>query len=226
MEEKKCGSCGANLDFVRTRNLWVCPFCGSQYSNDSKAEGKEEDDGLGLSNALFMIEKDLNSLMEKKRVAEFVNSLAFCLKNFGTSKEVGDYLSKKCHIKDDCAVTGVNEDKFKLILPRIQAETDPGEKVLVYVNKGIFSQGKEFYAVTEKRILFADKKSCKSINHTDIGSFKLDDSIDTVAIYVNNSSSAQLVSPGNSFKELGAVIALITLLSFEQDADREPISIV
>ena len=61
MEEKKCGSCGANLDFVRTRNLWVCPFCGSQYSNDSKAEDKEEDDGLGLSSALFMIEKDLKT---------------------------------------------------------------------------------------------------------------------------------------------------------------------
>ncbi len=225
MEVKKCGGCGANLEFIRTRNLWVCPFCNSQYDaspEESEAEVKER---CGLSTALFSIEKDLESLMEKKRVAECINSLSFCLKNFGSAAEVEAYISKKCSIKDDCAAKGVNEDKFKLIMPRIQSELEPGESLLLYVNKGIFSQGKEFYAITDKRSFFADKKRCKSVLHTDIGSLRLDDSFDTCVWYVNGDVDMQMQTPGSTYKELGAAVALITYLSFEQARDRETISI-
>ncbi|MBP5607033.1 MAG: hypothetical protein J6X66_02015 [Lachnospiraceae bacterium] len=227
MEVKKCASCGANLEFIRTRNLWVCPFCNSQYEEEAAAEEeKKEENKLGLSEALFSIEKDIESLMEEKRVAENIKELAFCLKNFGTAKEIEDYITRKCHIKDDCAAKGVNEDKFSLIMPRIQSEMEPGESVLLYVNKGIFSQGKEFYAITDKRCIFADKKKCKSVLHTNIGSFKFDESFDTCTWYVNKDYDMQIQTPGSSYKELGAVIALITMLSFEQDKNRETISIV
>ena len=226
MEVKKCGSCGANLEFIRTRNMWVCPFCNSQYEDDTAKEEKKDAGKCGLSAALFNIEKDLESLMEAQQVAECINTLAFCLKNFGTSGEVADYISKKCSIKDDCAAKGVREDKFKLILPRIQSQMEPGEQLLLYCNKGIFSQGKEFYAITDKRSFFADKKNCKSVRHTDIGTLKIEDAFSSCVCYINKDYDMQMQTPGNGYKELGAVIALITLLSFEQDPDREVISIV
>ncbi len=225
MESKKCASCGANLEFIRTRNMWVCPFCNSQYEGAAEEGEEKAKDVCGLSTALYRIEKDLESKMDEKRVSECINTLAFCLKNFGNSGEVSDYISKKCSIKDECAAKGVNEDKFKLIMPRIQSEMDPGESLLLYVNKGIFSQGKEFYAITDKRCIFADKKNCKSVLHTDIGSFRLDDSFDTCAFYVNGANGMQMTTPGSTYKELGAAVALITYLSFEQAPDRETISI-
>ena len=228
MEGKTCGNCGGGLEFVRTKDLWVCPFCGSQY--EDKEEGKkaktEEKGKFGLSASLFVIENDLENMMGDPNVAECVNAIAFCLKNFGTGKEVAEYISRKCTLKDDCAAKGIREEKFTLILPKIQSQMEAGEELLLYCNKGILSQGKDFYAVTNKRCFFVDKKHFRGIPHSDIGMLKPDGSFGTCVWYVNKDYDMQIQTPGQGYKELGAVIALITLLSFEQDPNREPIRIV
>ena len=230
MEGKTCENCGGGLEFVRTKDLWVCPFCGSQYedkdkNNEQKAE-PEEKGKFGLSASLFAIENDLDKMMEDQRTAECVNAIAFCLKNFGTGKELAEYISKKCTLKDDCAAKGVHEEKFNLILPKIQSQMEAGEELLLYCNKGILSQGKDFYAITNKRCFFVDKKHFRGILHSDIGMLHVDNSFSTCVWYVNKDYDMQIQTPGDSYKELGAVVALITLLSFEQDPNREQLRIV
>ena len=54
----------------------------------------------------------------------------------------------------------------------------------------------------------------------------VDNSFSTCVWYVNKDYDMQIQTPGDSYKELGAVVALITLLSFEQDPNRELLRIV
>ncbi len=226
LEGRKCENCGGGLEYVRTRNLWVCPYCDSQFEVKDETTAPAETGKPGFSSSMFSIEVDLDRMMEASHFAECMNAIDFCLKNFGTAGEISEYISKKCTLKDDCAAKGVREEKFQLFLPKIKKEMDPGEEILLYCNKGIFSQGKDFYVVTNKRCFFVDKKHFKAVLHSDIGMLKPDASLGTVVWYVNRDYDMQIQTPGSSYKELGILIALIALLSFEQDPNREPLAII
>ena len=42
------------------------------------------------------------------------------------------------------------------------------ERIILYKDMGIFSKGKEFTVVTDKRCMFFTKKKCTSAYHNDI----------------------------------------------------------
>ncbi|MCR5250734.1 MAG: transposase [Lachnospiraceae bacterium] len=247
MQQKTCPGCGANLEYNRVRNLWTCGFCGQSYEGDIPAPAQEESaakpkskvdffkNGVGktpvgtssegslLNPQIFRVELDLDESLEMKRTGSCIRSIAEIIKNYTTSEEIENYICRKLSIPDDIAVKGTHEDAIQNIMPQISSILDPGERVILYENKGIFSKGKEFTAITDKRSIFVDKKKVKQVMHADIDALKISNTSDCPNCYVNGGFEQGIVALDTECRVQAAVICLLCVLSFEADPKREPI---
>ena len=217
MEIKKCIQCGGNLEHDQTRNEWVCPYCGARYVNEVQEGQSLPADYCGLSDKIFSVECDLAKIMKKDGGAGCIRSIAHCMSTFENAGQVEDYMVKKISFSDDISVKGVRDDQIAKAMPLLETVMDPDERVIVYGNKGIFSRGKEYFAVTDRRSVFVKKKDVKTVLHTDIDSLKLEDCGNC---YVNGDYGKGFVSLDAKGTFQGAMLALICMLSFEADPGR------
>ncbi|MBE5872451.1 MAG: hypothetical protein E7294_14570 [Lachnospiraceae bacterium] len=225
MEVKKCDNCGANLEFVRQKNYWICPYCDTKYAFDADNRTQHPEECCGLNSGLFEFEKDLVKATGKRHTKDCINTMAYCMRSFDTGKEVEEYIYQKLTFPDDISAKGIREERIDKVRSLFEREMDPDEHVIVYGNKGLFSQGKEFYVVTDKRCIFVNRKKCQSVLHKNIASLKLQEDANYSNWYVNDDYEKGIISVGNPEYQ-GALIAMICLLSYEQDPDREKIRIV
>lgn len=227
MEAKKCSNCGATLERVKVSNVWVCPFCNVKYEDDpSNEKEKKKRKKYGLRDDLFIVEADLKESMKRKRVAECIKSMAYCMDNYDTAKDLEEYILNKMTLPDDVFVKGVNDDRIQEVLPTVENVKDVDERLIFCVNTGILSHGKDYYVITDKRSIFVDNKNVKAAYHKDIGSLKLGDSFGAVNWYINGDYDKCLMAVSQDGQFHGALIALICMLSFEQDPKSEKIKII
>ena len=123
---------------------------------------------------------------------------------------------------DDISVKGVREDQIVKAMPLLETVMDPDERVIVYGNKGIFSKGKEYFVVTDRRSIFVKKKEVKAVLHTDIDSLKIEDCGNCS---INDDYGKSFINLDAKGTFQGALLALICMLSFEADPDRDRIGI-
>ena len=90
------------------------------------------------------------------------------------------------------------------------------------VRDWILSKGKEYFAVTDRRTIFVKKKNIKSVLHADIASLQLQDCGNC---YVNGDYEKGFINLDARGTFQGALIALISMLAFEADPDRDRIRI-
>ena len=223
MEAKKCTNCGATLK--RLSKGWVCPFCDVRYEEET-APVKKKKRKYGLSEDYFEVEANLKESLKKKRVAGCIRSIAYCLDNYDTADDIEDYILKKMTAPDDVFIKGTDDDKIEAVMPVIESVTDPGERVIFCVNTGILSRDRDYYVITDKRSIFVDNKNIRSVCHADIGSLKLGDTFGAVNWYINGDYDKCLMSLDSDGVFHGALIALICMLSFEQDPKSDKIRII
>lgn len=60
---------------------------------------------------------------------------------------------------EDVASEGINQKRIDKIMPKITELIEPGEHIIVYGDDGVFSRGKEFFVITDKRIIFVNEKN-------------------------------------------------------------------
>ena len=222
MELRKCDQCGGTLKRLRIRKMWVCPYCDAVYEDEKKEPEKSKYKTFGLNEEVFQVEKDLSPLMKNAGSAGVIKSIADCMKRFETAEEVEDYLMK-LNLSDDISVKGVRENEIEKVLPRISEFMDPRERVILYGNKGIFSKGKEFYAITDRRSFVADKKTVLSVPHTELDSLSIASGGNCK---LNNDYNKIIISLDATGTVQGALLAMICMLSFEQAPERDRIRIL
>ena len=223
MEIKKCTQCGGNLEHLRLQKVWRCPFCGVRYEDDAKEQPSSKEENFGLNDEVFSIETDLSKLMKKDGASGCIRSIAHCMRTYTSSDQVEAYMLKKLSFSDDISVKGVREDQIENAMPLMKTVMGPGERVIVYGNKGIFSKGKEYFAVTDRRSIFVEKKIVKSLLHTDIDAIKVEACGNCCLNEDYGKSFINLDSKG-TFQ--GALIALICMFAFEEDPEREKIRLI
>ena len=222
MEMKKCIQCGGTLERIRMKKAWLCPFCGARYEDEAQEKTAAPEGYFGLNEEVFLVEKDLSKVMKDNGGAGCVRSIVYCMDTFENTAQVEEYMVKKVSFSDDISVKGVREDQIEKAMPLIQTVTDPGERVIVYGNKGILSKGKEYFAVTDRRTVFVKKKNIKSVLHADIASLQF---LDCGNCYVNGDYDKGIVNLDGRGTFQGALIALICMFALEADPDREKIRI-
>ena len=222
MEIRKCVQCGGNLERLRIQRAWRCPYCGVRYEDEPQEPKSPPAEYYGLNEEIFSVEKDLSKIMKKDGGAGCIRSIVKCMSTFETAGQVEEYLLKKLSFSDDISVKGVREDQIVKAMPLLETVIDPEERVIVYGNKGIFSKGKEYFVVTDRRSIFVKKKEVKTVLHTDIDSLKIEDCGNCS---INDDYGKSFINLDAKGIFQGALLALICMLSFEADPDRDRIGI-
>ena len=161
--------------------------------------------------------------MKKDPSRGCIRSIIQCMEKFETAAEVENYMLKKLDFSDDISVKGVREEAIEKAMPGIQPFLNPGERVILYQNKGLFSKGKEYCAVTDQRTVFADGAKMKDVPHTEIDSLKIEK---TPNVYLNGKYDQGILNLDAGGKFQGAVIAYLCMRSFEENPDRDRIEII
>lgn len=223
MEIKKCTECGGNLEHLRLQKVWRCPFCGVRYEDDAKEQPSSKEENFGLNDEVFSIETDLSKLMKKDGASGCIRSIAHCMRTYASAEQLEAYMLKKIPFSDDISVKGVREEQIINAMPLMKTVMDPDERVIVYGNRGIFSKGKEYFAVTDKRSIFVKKKDVKDLPHTDIDTVKVEACGNC---YLNGDYEKIFINLDSKGTFQGALIALISMFAFEADPEREKIRLI
>ena len=222
MELKKCSQCGGNLKRLRLKKAWTCPYCNALYE-DTENEKIDNSNYYGLNNEIFKIEGNLDNVMAKDAGAGCIRSIVHCMETFETAVQIEEYMLKKLSPSDDISMVGIREDQIQKAMPMLKDALEDGERIIVYGNKGILSKGKEYFVITDKRCIFVNKKSLKSVIHNDIDTIKIESCGNCT---INSDYEKCIVNLDGNGTFQGAVIALMCLLTFESQPDREYIRII
>ncbi|MBR5090480.1 MAG: hypothetical protein IK093_13710 [Ruminiclostridium sp.] len=226
METRKCPNCGGGLELSRSKTMLECPFCGSKFEVEAETREKIAQKSNSFDEEIFRIERDFTGSRQKKQTGRCIETIIYCMNELRTPEKIEDFIRKSLVNGSDIAAEGLNESLINAVRGRINGELEAGERIIVYSDQGIFSKGKEFTVLTNKRLLFFTKKKCTPVNHADIGTLRLEDSSDCPAWYINGDLDKRIPSMEPSGQLTGAVVALACVLSFELAPGRDRIRLI
>lgn len=230
MVDKRCPNCSAQLNLNRARRQWECPYCGSAFEvseqqdmqEPAQAQEQREYGRRRVSDILYF-DKDMRAAAGQKNTGELIKSMNYCIEELGSPEAIANYIRKSLINDEDIASEGVNQKRIDAIRSIIAPEMNSDEHVIVYGDNGIFSRGKDFFVVTERRSIFVDRKKCRTVLHRDIGSIQLDDGNDLPSCRLGGNYATSITAVGNKYQLEGAIIAMICLSAFEEDPGRTKI---
>ena len=172
-----------------------------------------------LNRGYYLFESEI--LDSDFRILGLVEEIAFLV--FEKAGQVEDYMLRKLTFSDDISVKGVREDQIKKAMPLLENTIEPGERVIVYGNKGILSKGKEYFMVTDRQSIFVKKKNIKTVLHSDIDSLTIEGCGNC---YLNGDYEKGFVNLDGKGTFQGAMMAMICMFSFEAQPYRDRIRII
>ena len=194
MESRKCPNCGGELELSRSKTMLECPYCGSKFDIDTDDRKKISKGTRDFDEEYFHLERDFTEARKKKQTGKCIETVIYCMNELGTPERVENHIRKGLISGSDTAAEGINDKALNAVRSRIDSERKEDERIILYKDMGIFSKGKEFTVVTDKRLLFFTKKKCASVSYTDIGTLRLDDNLDCAAWYINGDLDLRIPS--------------------------------
>lgn len=216
MNTRKCPSCGAEMELSLAKKCLICPFCDTHMDAEIADDGNT---GL-LDEKMFDFLWQLDSLKQYEKAVLSLDSMRYCLNQLKTPDRVMDFIRTALITDSDVAADTVNAERIDKVMPKIAHLTEPGERVLVYGDDGIFSRGKDFFAVTGKRSIFVSGRQIHSIQHSEVSVLRLDPNGGCPRWLLNNRSELHISGVGNKYRLQGAVAALICLYAWEARGEK------
>ena len=216
MENRKCPSCGGEMELSVSNKCLVCPFC------DTHIDVEIEDDGNGtlLDTKMFDILWDIRALKQFENVVTCLDSFCYCLNSLKTTDSVTKYIRTALIKEEDVASEGINQNRLDKIMPKIGEFLDTDEHIIVYGDDGILSRGKCFFVVTDKRSIFIDGKKKSSVLHSDVTVLRLAPNGGYPRWKVNNQDEQYISGVGTKYRLQGAVAALICLYARQHSSEK------
>lgn len=222
MNNRKCPSCGAEMELSLSNKCLVCPFCDTHIDVEIQDDGNT---GM-LDEKMFDFLWNLDDLKQYENVIAVLDSMRYCLNSLKTAERVSQYIRTALLTDEDVASEGINQNRIDKIMPKITGLIEPGERIIVYGDDGIFSRGKEFFVITDKRSIFVNGKKTGSILHREISAVRLDPNGGYPRWKLNNQDSFAVTAIGNKYRLQGAIAALICIYAAEQQGGREKIKLL
>ena len=222
MNTRKCPSCGGEMNLSISNKCLICPFCDTHIDVEIQDDGNT---GM-LDEKMFDFLWNLDDLKQYENVIAVLDSMRYCLNNLKTAERVSQYIRTALLTDEDVASEGINQNRIDKIMPKITELIEPGERIIVYGDDGIFSRGKEFFVITDKRSIFVNGKKTGSILHREISAVRLDPNGGYPRWKLNNQDSFAVTAIGNKYRLQGAIAALICIFAAEQQGGREKIKLL
>ena len=222
MNTRKCPSCGGEMNLSISNKCLICPFCDTHIDVEIQDDGNT---GM-LDERMFDFLWNLDSLKQYDNVIAVLDSMRYCLNSLKTAESVSDFIRTALLTDEDVASEGINQKRIDRIMPKITELIEPGERIIVYGDDGIFSRGKEFFVITDKRSIFVNGKKTGSILHREISAVRLDPNGGYPRWKLNNQDSFAVTGIGNKYRLQGAIAALICMFAVEQNGGREKIKLL
>ena len=216
MENRKCPSCGGEMELSVSRKCMVCPFC------DTHIDVEIRDDGNGalLDTKMFDILWDIKALKKHENVVTCLDSFRYCLNSLKTADSVAKYIRTALINDDDVASEGINQNRIDKILPKIADLMDSDEHIIVYGDDGLILRGKCFFVVTDRRSIFVEGKRRNTVLHSDVSALRLDPNGGYPRWKVNNQDAQYIPGVGTKYRLQGAVAALICLYAGQHSSEK------
>ncbi len=222
MNNRKCPSCGAEMELSLSNKCLICPFCDTHIDVEIQDDGNT---GM-LDENMFDFLWDLDNLKQYENVIAVLDSMRYCLNSLKTAERVSQYIRTALLTDEDVASEGINQNRIDKIMPKIAGLIEPGERIIVYGDDGILSRGKEFFVITDKRSIFVNGKKTGSVLHREISAVRLDPNGGYPRWKLNNQDSFAVTGIGNKYRLQGAIAALICIIAAEQHGGREKIKLL
>lgn len=216
MENRKCPSCGGEMELSLSDKCLVCPFCDTHIDVEIKDDGN----GALLDTKMFDILWDIEALKQYENVVTCLDSFCYCLNSLKTADSVAKYIRSVLINADDVASEGINQHRLDKIMPKIADLLDTNEHIIVYGDDGLFARGKCFFVVTDKRSIFIDGKKKNSVLHSDVTALRLAPNGGYPRWRVNNQDAQYISGIGAKYRLQGAVAALICLYAREHSSEK------
>ena len=216
MENRKCPSCGGEMELSVSRKCMVCPFC------DTHIDVEIRDDGNGalLDTKMFDILWDIKALKKHENVVTCLDSFRYCLNSLKTADSVAKYIRTALINDEDVASEGINQNRIDKILPKIADLMDSDEHIIVYGDDGLILRGKCFFVVTDRRSIFVEGKRRNTVLHSDVSALRLDPNGGYPRWKVNNQDAQYIPGVGTKDRLQGAVAALICLYAGQHSSEK------
>ena len=216
MENRKCPSCGGEMELSVSRKCMVCPFC------DTHIDVEIRDDGNGalLDTKMFDILWDIKALKKHENVVTCLDSFRYCLNSLKTADSVAKYIRTALINDEDVASEGINQNRIDKILPKIADLMDSDEHIIVYGDDGLILRGKCFFVVTDRRSIFVEGKRRNTVLHSDVSALRLDPNGGYPRWKVNNQDAQYIPGVGTKYRLQGAVAALICLYAGQHSSEK------
>lgn len=221
MELNKCPNCSGKLEPSSGRNKMVCPFCGSEFAMDDKTKealGKEP-----INKDWFIYEWDYDKLKGNSNFAATINSFVNTLNEYKSSSEVEKYMRDYLMRFDEISAPGLREEKMSGIIARISPMLEPGERVVLFSDSGVFIHGKTGTVITDRRTLFVEKKTITDIKHSVIPYIFFEYSMGLPTIKLGEQYANSIGIFSSHYDLQGTAAALLCFYSFENDRSRPKI---
>ena len=138
MENRKCPSCGGEMELSVSSKCMVCPFCDTHIDVEIKDDGN----GALLDTRMFDILWDIKALKKHENVVTCLDSFRYCLNSLKTADSVAKYIRTALINDEDVASEGINQNRIDKIMPKIADLMDSDEHIIVYGDDGLISRGK------------------------------------------------------------------------------------
>ncbi|MCR5706840.1 MAG: transposase [Ruminococcus sp.] len=216
MKNRKCPSCGGEMELSFSDKCLVCPFCGTHID----AEITDDGNGALLDTKMFDILWDIKALKQYENVMTCLDSFCYCVNSLKNADSVAKYIRTALINEEDVASEGINQHRLDKIMPKISELLDTDEHIIVYGDDGLFARGKCFFVVTDRRSIFIDGKKKCSLLHSDVTALRLAPNGGYPRWKVNNQDGQYISGIGAKYRLQGAVAALICLYARQHSSEK------
>ena len=223
VELNKCPNCNGKLEVVHSCKRLVCSFCGSEFALDEQTQKDIGDHPV--SKDWFIYEWDYEKLSTSPKTNVVISSFVRGLNEYDSASALENYMRDYLMGFDEISANGIRENKMKDIVNRLSGSFQPGERVILYNDDGIFTHGKTGTVITDKRTFFVEKKSFKDILHTAVPYINFGYSVGLPDVKLGEKYANNIGTFNSHFDLQGTVAALICMLAFENRSDRPKIRV-
>ena len=246
----QCPNCGGRLEQGDRPGILRCISCDSEFETEyvgpsgaEEAAAEEAKGEAGETKPEAPAEKpkkaasgeftktdwyeyrvEYNKLCKGHDSKDCMKTFVHCCNELGTSESIIKYIKRELSDVGGICYKGKKEDKMNAFLNKsIKGQIGADETVYFYANSGILSCGKKGFVVTNKKIVFCEKKP-QVLEYENLYKIAFDMDSDFVNVRLNGSyDTTMCVIDGGPGKPHGAFAALITALAFENEPGRDKI---